>query len=62
MSRGFHVLAPNYRGSTGFGLEFRESIKEDGWGGREQEDIRMGIEVLIEAGVAQPFKVGITGT
>lgn len=61
-SRGFHVLAPNYRGSTGFGLEFRESIKEDGWGGREQEDIRMGIEVLIEAGVAQPFKVGITGT
>ncbi|MEJ7820507.1 MAG: alpha/beta fold hydrolase, partial [Rubrobacteraceae bacterium] len=62
VSRGFHVLAPNYRGSTGFGLEFRESIKEDGWGGREQEDIRAGIEALIEAGVAQPFKVGITGT
>jgi dipeptidyl aminopeptidase/acylaminoacyl peptidase len=23
VARGFHVLAPNYRGSTGFGLPFR---------------------------------------
>jgi len=62
VARGFHVLAPNYRGSTGFGLPYQESIKEDGWGGREQEDIRTGIEALIEAGVATPGRVGITGT
>ena len=62
VSRGFDVLAPNYRGSTGFGLPFQESIKEDGWGGREQEDIRCGIEALIEAGIAQPGRVGVTGT
>jgi dipeptidyl aminopeptidase/acylaminoacyl peptidase len=62
VSRGFNVLAPNYRGSTGFGLEFQESIKKAGWGGREQEDIRCGIEALIEAGVAQPGRVGVTGT
>ena len=62
VSRGFDVLAPNYRGSTGFGLEFQEKIKEDGWGGREQEDIRAGIEALIERGMAQPGKVGVTGT
>jgi dipeptidyl aminopeptidase/acylaminoacyl peptidase len=62
VSRGFDVLTPNYRGSTGFGLEFQESIKEDGWGGREQEDIRCGIEALILAGVAQPGRVGVTGT
>lgn len=62
LSRGFDVLAPNYRGSTGFGLGFQESIKEDGWGGREQEDIRCGIEALIEAGVAEPGRVGVTGT
>jgi dipeptidyl aminopeptidase/acylaminoacyl peptidase len=61
-SRGFGVLAPNYRGSTGFGLPFQESIKQDGWGGREQEDIRSGIEALIEAGVAEPGCVGVTGT
>ena len=62
VSRGFDVLTPNYRGSTGFGLDFQESIKEDGWGGREQEDIRCGIEALIEAGVARPGRVGVTGT
>ena len=62
VSRGFNVLAPNYRGSTGFGVEFQESIKKDGWGGKEQEDIRTGIEALIEAGVAEAGKVGVTGT
>lgn len=61
-SRGFHVLDPNYRGSTGYGLEFMESIKEDGWGGREQEDIRSGIEALMHVGLAAPGQVGITGT
>jgi dipeptidyl aminopeptidase/acylaminoacyl peptidase len=61
-SRGFDVLAPNYRGSTGFGLPFQESIKQDGWGGREQEDIRCGIEALIAAGLAEPGRVGVTGT
>jgi dipeptidyl aminopeptidase/acylaminoacyl peptidase len=59
---GFVVLDPNYRGSTGFGLSFREAIKEEGWGGLEQEDIRSGIEALITAGIAQAGKVGITGT
>jgi dipeptidyl aminopeptidase/acylaminoacyl peptidase len=62
LSRGFNVLAPNYRGSTGFGLGFQEAIKEDGWGGREQEDIRCGIEALTEAGVVEPGRVGVTGT
>jgi len=59
---GYVVLDPNYRGSTGFGMEFREAIKEDGWGGKEQEDIRTGIEQLIKDGIAEARKVGITGT
>jgi dipeptidyl aminopeptidase/acylaminoacyl peptidase len=62
VSQGFNVLDPNYRGSTGFGLEFQNAIKEDGWGGREQDDIRTGIEALIREGIAEPGKVGITGT
>lgn len=62
VAQGFNVLAPNYRGSTGFGLAFQESIKQDGWGGREQDDIRAGIEALIAAGVAEPGRVGVTGT
>ena len=60
--QGFNVLDPNYRGSTGFGMAFRDAIKVDGWGGREQDDIRAGIEALVAAGIAQPGKVGITGT
>jgi dipeptidyl aminopeptidase/acylaminoacyl peptidase len=52
----------NYRGSTGFGLKFRNAIKEDGWGGRDQADIATGAQALQHAGLAQPGKVGVTGT
>jgi dipeptidyl aminopeptidase/acylaminoacyl peptidase len=60
--QGFNVLDPNYRGSTGFSMAFREAIKVDGWGGMEQSDIRAGIESLIAGGIAEPGQVGITGT
>ncbi len=62
VSQGFNVLDPNYRGSTGFNRAYTEAIKLDGWGGREQEDIRTGIEAIIAQGIAQPSKIGITGT
>lgn len=62
VAQGFNVLDVNYRGSTGFGLKFREAIKEDGWGGREQADIAEGAKALIRAGLAEPGKVGVTGT
>jgi dipeptidyl aminopeptidase/acylaminoacyl peptidase len=62
VSRGFNVLDVNYRGSTGFGLKYRNAIKEDGWGGREQADIATGAQALIRAGLAEPGKVGVTGT
>jgi dipeptidyl aminopeptidase/acylaminoacyl peptidase len=56
------VLQPNYRGSTGFGLPFQESIKQDGWGGREQDDIAHGAKALIARGVAPAGRIGVTGT
>jgi len=59
--RGFVVLEPNYRGSTGFGPAWRDAIKVDGWGGREQDDIRTGIHMLLENGIARPGCIGITG-
>jgi dipeptidyl aminopeptidase/acylaminoacyl peptidase len=58
---GFTVLDPNYRGSTGFGTAFREAIKTDGWGGREQDDIRSGIEAMIAAGKAKRGRIGVAG-
>jgi dipeptidyl aminopeptidase/acylaminoacyl peptidase len=62
VAAGFGVLDPNYRGSTGFGVAFREAIRKTGWGGLEQDDIRAGIEAMIARGIAEPGKVGITGT
>ncbi len=58
---GFTVLDPNYRGSTGYGRAFREAIKQDGWGGREQDDIRTGIESLVAAGKGRRGRIGIIG-
>lgn len=54
---GYAVLDPNYRGSTGFGRVWREKVKEDGWGGREQADIRAGIEAALAAGIPGPVAV-----
>ncbi len=62
LRRGFNVLQPNYRGSTGFGLRFQEAILKHGWGGAEQEDIASGIAFLIEKGIAEKGRVGVTGT
>jgi dipeptidyl aminopeptidase/acylaminoacyl peptidase len=62
VSQDFNVLDPNYRGSTGYGLPFQQAILEDGWGGREQEDLRTGIQALIKTGIAELGKIGMTGT
>ena len=61
-SLGYNVLDPNYRGSTGYGVNFRGLIKKDGWGGLDKEDVRYGIESMILNGLAQPNKIGIYGT
>ena len=58
---GYTVLDPNYRGSTGFGHDWREAVKEDGWGGREQADIRAGIEACVAAGLAERGRIAVAG-
>ncbi len=60
--QGFNVLDPNYRGSTGYGVEFEDLIRVNGWGGDEQEDIWAGVRALIERGIAEKGKIGVTGT
>jgi len=60
--RGFFVLDPNYRGSTGYSYEFEDAIRKNGWGSDEQYDILAGIKALIEKGYAEKGKIGITGT
>jgi len=59
-AQGYAVFYPNYRGSTGRGLEFAMSSQGDP-GGKEFDDVIDGIDYLIESGLVDEEKVGVTG-
>ncbi len=60
-NRGYAVLRPNFRGSTGYGKEFL-NLGNDQWGtGTMQHDITDGVEWMIEEGIADPDRVAIMG-
>jgi dienelactone hydrolase len=59
-SRGYAVLQPEFRGSTGFGSRhFRASFKQ--WGLAMQDDLTDGARWAIAQGVADPKRVAIMG-
>jgi dipeptidyl aminopeptidase/acylaminoacyl peptidase len=57
---GFAVLAPNYRGSTGFGRAFLDLNRKD-WGGGDRKDMIAGVKFLAARGEIDPKRAGITG-
>jgi dipeptidyl aminopeptidase/acylaminoacyl peptidase len=57
---GYVVLAPNIRGSTGYGRAFQEANRGD-WGGKDLEDVVKGVDWLAREGVADPKRVGAYG-
>ncbi len=57
---GFAVLAPNYRGSTGFGRAFLDANRKD-WGGGDRQDMIAGVKYLAAKGEIDPKRAGITG-
>jgi dipeptidyl aminopeptidase/acylaminoacyl peptidase len=59
-NRGYAVLSPNFRASTGFGKKFLESGNGE-WGRKMQDDLTWGVKYLISQGVADPKRVGIMG-
>jgi dipeptidyl aminopeptidase/acylaminoacyl peptidase len=59
-SRGCVVLAPNYRGSTGYGRAYQEAARFD-LGGGDMRDVIAGAEFLVRAGYADPRRLGLTG-
>jgi dipeptidyl aminopeptidase/acylaminoacyl peptidase len=59
-THGYLVLQPNYRGSAGYGLEFRNAGRKQ-WGRRMQQDIEDGARALIASGQADPSRVCILG-
>jgi dipeptidyl aminopeptidase/acylaminoacyl peptidase len=59
-ARGFAVLRPNPRGSSGRGRDFRYAVRGD-WGGEDYRDILAGVDHLIALGVADPERLGVMG-
>jgi pimeloyl-ACP methyl ester carboxylesterase len=59
LQQGYAVLAPNFRGSSGFGQSWRRAARF-GPEGREIGDILHGIEAVLERGFA-PRRVAVVG-
>jgi dipeptidyl aminopeptidase/acylaminoacyl peptidase len=59
-SRGYAVLQPQFRGSTGFGEAHRLAGYQQ-WGGLMQDDVSDGVKALVEQGLADPRRVCIIG-
>jgi dipeptidyl aminopeptidase/acylaminoacyl peptidase len=57
---GISVLAPNIRGSCGFGRAF---VHADDLHGRAAafDDVRRAAELLVDLGVAEPGRIAVTG-
>ena len=58
--RGYAVLQPNFRGSTGYGAEF-EKAGQGQMGFAMQDDVTDGVRWATSAGVADPKRVCIVG-
>ena len=60
VARGFLVMMPNVRGSTGYGEKFVEMNRAD-WGGGDFKDVMAGVDDLVAKGFADPTRLGIGG-
>jgi len=59
-SRGYAVLMPNPRGSTGYGPELQRLLQDD-VGGGESRDLIAGALAMVERGIADLDRLGIAG-
>jgi dipeptidyl aminopeptidase/acylaminoacyl peptidase len=59
-NRGYAVLMPNFRASSGYGKKFLNAGNNE-WGGLMQDDITYGVKHLVGQGIADPKRVAILG-
>jgi dipeptidyl aminopeptidase/acylaminoacyl peptidase len=59
-ARGYVVVRPNPRGSTGYGEEYCKAIFAD-WGNKDFEDVMAAVDWAIENGFADPERLGVGG-
>ncbi|MBO0888455.1 S9 family peptidase [Candidatus Bathyarchaeota archaeon] len=60
LSQGYIIIAPNYRGSTGFGRTFTESLRKD-CGGGDLRDLVAATDYLKKTGYVDPNRIAIMG-
>jgi dipeptidyl aminopeptidase/acylaminoacyl peptidase len=60
VAAGYAVLLPNPRGSTGRGWQFQRANTHD-WMGGDYRDSQLGLDALIERGIADPERLGVGG-
>ena len=60
VNQGYFVIAPNYRGSTGYGKEFEDANRFD-MGGGDLEDVIFAAEWIRKTGFIDPKKVAVMG-
>ncbi len=59
-NRGYAVLQPNFRSSTGYGKKFLNAGNNE-WGQKMQDDLTWGVKHLVAEGIADPKRIGIMG-
>jgi dipeptidyl aminopeptidase/acylaminoacyl peptidase len=59
-NRGYAVLQPNFRGSTGYGKKFLNAGNGE-WGRKMQDDLTWGVKALVAEGTVDVKRVGIAG-
>src|SRR5271165_4215573 len=59
-NRGYAVLQPNFRASTGYGKKFLNAGNGE-WGRKMQDDLTWGVKALVADGTVDPKRVGIFG-
>ncbi len=59
-AEGYFILRPNFRGSGGYGEDFRFANLSD-WGYGDLEDMKAGLDKLIEEGKVDPDRQAIMG-
>jgi dipeptidyl aminopeptidase/acylaminoacyl peptidase len=60
VNRGYSIFAPNFRGSSGYGLKFMKMVEGD-WGYGPRLDNVEGLEFLINNGYADREKILLMG-
>ncbi|MCY0885670.1 MAG: S9 family peptidase [Firmicutes bacterium] len=60
LRRGYHLFAPNFRGSTGYGTAFAKLV-ERAWNRGPREDILAGLDYLEAQGRVTPGRVFVVG-